>query len=74
MSALLTLAYFLLCLGIVIFVPALVAPHSASYGLVTVFDTSRAVLLLTVVAGVAGFYAYRQGADGPFLLKLFISP
>src|SRR5688572_27615490 len=71
MNGVLTLAYFIVCLGIVIFVPPLVVPHSELYGLVTVFDTARAVILVTALASVAGFYAYRQGVEGPFLLKLF---
>src|SRR5687768_1504646 len=71
MNGLLTLAYFMLCIGIVFFVPPLVVPHSELYGLVTVFDTARAVVLLTVLASVAGFYAYRQGVERSFLLKLF---
>ena len=71
MNGLLTLAYFMLCIGIVFFVPPLVVPHSELYGLVTVFDTARAVVLLTVLASDAGFYAYRQGVERSFLLKLF---
>ena len=73
MNALLTLLYFILCAGIVIFVPTLAAPHAAHYGVISVFDTSRAVLLATVLASLAGYYAYKQGADGPFLLRLFIA-
>ena len=73
MNALLALVYLVLCGVIVIFVPALVAPHAEQYGLVTVFDTSRAVLLTTAVGGVAAYYSYKQGADGAFLLKLFIA-
>jgi 4-amino-4-deoxy-L-arabinose transferase-like glycosyltransferase len=73
MNALLTLLYMVLCVGIVIFVPPLVEPHVAQYGVVSVFDTSRAVLLATALAGLAGYYAYKQGADGPFLLRLFLA-
>jgi hypothetical protein len=73
MSALLGLFYLLLCGVIVIFVPTLVAPHASQYGLVTVFDTSRAVLLTTALAGPAAYYAYKQGTDGIFLLRLFIA-
>jgi hypothetical protein len=73
MKALLTLLYFILCIGIVIFVPALVSPFAADYGLVTIRDTSSAVLLCTVLALPAGIYAYKQGVDGPFLLRLFIA-
>lgn len=37
------------------------------------FDSSRAVLIATVLAGLAGYYAYRQGFDGAFLLRLFVA-
>lgn len=73
MNALLTLLYLVLCAVIVIFVPALAAPHVADYGVISVFDTSRAVLLATVFASLAGYYAYKQGADGLFLVRLFIA-
>jgi len=73
MNALLTLLYLVLCGVIVIVVPTLVAPHEAYYGLVTSFDTAKAVILCTVLAAAAGFFAYKQGAEGPFLLRLFIA-
>ena len=73
MNALLTLLYLVLCSVIVVFVPSLVAPYVVDYGVVTTGDTAKAVLLCTVFAAVAGFYSYKQGAEGPFLLKLFIA-
>ena len=73
MKALLTLLYLVLCAGIVIFVPPLAAPHAELYGFISIFDTSRAVLLTTVLTSIAGYYAYRQGVDGPFLLRLFVA-
>jgi len=73
MNALLTLLYLALCLGIVIFVPPLVTPFVADYGHVTAADAARSVMLCTVVALPAGLFAYRQGADGVFLLRLFIA-
>lgn len=72
MNALLTLLYLLFCLAVIVFVPSLVVQHSNLYGTVTSADTARAVLLCTVVATLFGFYAYKQGADGSFLLRLFI--
>jgi dolichyl-phosphate-mannose-protein mannosyltransferase len=72
MNALLTLLYLVFCAVTIIFVPTLVAQHSALYGIVTSADTARAVLLCTVTATLFAFYAYKQGADGPFLLRLFI--
>jgi len=73
MSGLLVLLYLLFCAVIVVFVPSLAAPHAGQYGLISVFDTSRAVLLTTVLASLAGYYAYKQGTDGLFLLRLFIA-
>src|SRR5882672_1364396 len=73
MNALLTLLYLLLCVGIVIFVPPLVSPFASDYGVVTAFDTAKAVLFCTALATVAGFYAYKRKVDGPFLLRLFVA-
>ena len=73
MNALLTLLYLLLCVGIVIFVPPLVAPYASNYGIFTGFDAAKAVLLCTALATVAGFYSYKRETDGPFLLRLFVA-
>ena len=73
MNALLTLLYLLFCIGIVIFVPTLVAPYAADYGTVTGFDTAKAVILCTALASVAGFWVYKNGVEGRFLLRLFIA-
>lgn len=73
MNALLTLLYLLLCVGIVIFVPPLVAPYAWEYGVVTSIDAAKAVLLCTALATLAGFYAYKREVDGPFLLRLFVA-
>jgi hypothetical protein len=73
MNALLTLLYLLLCVGIVIFVPPLVVPHASDYGIFTGFDAAKAVLFCTVLAALAGFYAYKREIDGPFLLQLFVA-
>src|SRR5260370_20571369 len=73
MNGLLTLFFWLLCIGIVIFVPPLVAPHALEYGVVTDFDTAKAVLLCTALAALAGFYSYKSEVDGAFLLRLFVA-
>jgi len=70
MNSLLTLFYLVFCAVVIIFVPTLVAQQSL-YGTVTSADTARAVLLCTAVAAPFALYAYNQGADGPFLLRLF---
>ncbi len=71
MNALLTLLYLVLCVSIVVFVPPLVVPFANEYGLVDSSHTARAVLLCSALAIPAGVFAYRQGTDGPFLLRLF---
>jgi hypothetical protein len=73
MNALLTFLYIILCVGMVVFLPALVAPFPSDYGTVTSADTARAVALCTALALPAGLYAYRQKPDGVFLLRLFIA-
>ncbi len=73
MNAALTLFYIVLCTALVVFVPTLVQPYVSDYGPVTTADAAKAVLLSTALASLAGLYAYRQGTDGPFLLRLFIA-
>lgn len=73
MNAVLTLLYLLLCVGIVIFVPPLVVPYVADYGVFNAFDAAKAVLLCTALATIAGFYAYKRDLDGTFLLRLFVA-
>jgi hypothetical protein len=73
MNALLTLLYLVLCIGIVVFVPTLVAPHLNVYGAFTGFDAAKAVLLCTALAAIAGFYSYKRETDGTFLLRLFVA-
>lgn len=71
MNALLTLLYITLCVGIIIFVPPLVAPYVNTYGVFTAFDAARAVFLCTVLATIAGFYTYKRKGEASFLLRLF---
>jgi hypothetical protein len=73
MNALLTLLYLLLCVGIVIFVPPLVMPFVADYGVFSAFDAAKAVLLCTALATISGVYAYKSEVDGRFLLRLFVA-
>ena len=72
MNALLTLLYLLLCVAIVIFVPPLVVPFVSDYGVFSVFDAAKAVLLCTALATIFGLYAYKSDVDGRFLLRLFV--
>ena len=62
--------------GLIIFaVPYMAGPNTSVYGtpFITVGDTAKAVFLCAILASVAGFYSYRQGEDGGFLLKIFIA-
>jgi hypothetical protein len=72
MNGALTFIALVLCGLIVFAVPQFVAPFSAEYGTVTMFDTSKAILLCSILAVAAGWYSYRQ-ESGSFLLKLFVA-
>jgi hypothetical protein len=73
MKSVLFSLYVVLCAVIVFLVPSMVMPYVEDYGVVTGFDSAQAVLLCTALAVGAGTYAYKQGANGPFLLKLFLA-
>jgi len=73
MNALLTFFALFICAVIVIAVPTLVAPFTADYGVVTIFDTAKAMLLCIGLAAIAGYLCYRHDDNGSFILKLFIS-
>ncbi|HKO62196.1 MAG TPA: hypothetical protein VJV03_13620, partial [Pyrinomonadaceae bacterium] len=72
MNAALSFLYFGLCIFIVVVVPTLVAPFTEEYGVVSRFDTSKAVLLCTAVALLVGLIVYKQERHGAFLLRLFM--
>ncbi len=73
MNGVLTLLSIVVC-GLVIFaIPVLVVPYSDQYGVITIFETAKAVLLCSALAAIVGWISYRQPASGSFLLKLFIS-
>ena len=64
----------LVIVGLVVFaVPPLVVPYAADYGTVTIFDTSKAVLLCGAVALLGAWFISQQGTDRHFLLKVFIA-
>jgi 4-amino-4-deoxy-L-arabinose transferase-like glycosyltransferase len=73
MNGVLTLVYIVVCALIVLAVPTMVTPYVADYGVVTIFDTSKAILLCTALAAFAGWLSYQQHVNGSFLLKLFVS-
>ncbi|MDQ3665009.1 MAG: glycosyltransferase family 39 protein [Acidobacteriota bacterium] len=73
MNAVLTILALISCAIIILVVPTMVAPFASDYGVVTAGDTGKAVLLCAALAALAGLFSYRQGANGPFLLKVFIA-
>jgi len=73
MKGILTLLSLVVSALVVLAVPTLVAPYTVYYGVVTVFDTSKAILLCAGLATLVGLCSYWQGPNGPFLLKLFIT-
>jgi hypothetical protein len=72
MNAVLTILALATCGVIILVVPSQVAPFAADYGVITAASTGKAVLLCVALAALAGLYSYRQAANGPFLLKVFI--
>ncbi len=73
MNAVLTILVLISCAMIILVVPNLVAPFVQDYGVITAGDTGKAVLLCAALATLAGLFSYRQGTNGPFLLKIFIA-
>jgi len=73
MKGILTLLSLVVSALVVLAVPTLVAPYTVYYGVVTVVDTSKAILLCAGLATLVGLWSYWQGPNGPFLLKLFIT-
>ena len=74
MTGLLALLSMIVGALIVLGVPVLVSPWGAEYGITTVFDSGRAVLLCVVLAAIAGFAISRNPESGEFLLKIFVAP
>jgi hypothetical protein len=73
MNAVLTILALILCVVIILVVPSVVAPFALDYGVITAGDTGKAVLVCAALAALAGLFSYRQDANGPFLLKVFIA-
>lgn len=72
MNSVLTLLCLIVCAVILIAVPGFVAPGPANYGMASVFDTARALLLGAGLAAIAGYLTYRQSEGGPFLFRVFL--
>ena len=73
MNALLLLLFLVLSGLIVFTVPPMVAQYESVYGVVTIYDTARAVFLCGFIATVAGFAVSRQKEHRRFLLRIFVS-
>ena len=73
MNGALTLISLVLC-GLVVFaLPPLVQPFELDYGVVTTFDTSKAVLLCVALSLLAGWILTRERAYSGFLIKVFVA-
>jgi hypothetical protein len=74
MNGVLTFLSLVTCVIIVFAVPVMFGPNTTEYGTatVTVFDTSKAILLCGGFAVLAGWFSYRQ-INGSFLLKIFMA-
>lgn len=57
---------------IIVMVPGLVSPYTSIYGPVGMADCVNSVLFCAVLAALVSWIVYRSGADGAFLLKLFL--
>jgi hypothetical protein len=71
MNGLLTLLILIVCALIVLAVPGLVSPLSTELGVVSVFDTGRAVLLCAALSLAVAYLIMRQPEDPQFLVRLF---
>ena len=69
MKVLLVVAYLLLCVLIVVFVPPIVAPFD--YGNFSMFDAGQAVLLWLILGLIVGYFVCFNKENRSFLLQLF---
>ena len=72
MNGVLTLLCLVVCAVIVLVVPGFVSPWGSDFGVASVFDTGRAVLLCAALAVIAGLIISRQPEGNEFLLRLFV--
>jgi hypothetical protein len=73
MNGFLLLLFLALGAVIVFAIPPMVTPYVSIYGVVTVYDTARAVFLCGILTVVAIIVIFRQGIDSRFLLRIFVS-
>jgi predicted aspartyl protease len=73
MNGVLLFLYLVMCVLIIAVLPVFVVPYANVYGVVTGYDTGRAVFLCTFIAAIVGFFVYSRHEMGRFLLRLFVS-
>jgi hypothetical protein len=73
MNGFLLLLFLALGAVIVFAIPPMVTPYVALYGVVTVYDTARAVFLCGILTVITIVLIFRQGIDSRFLLRIFVS-
>jgi hypothetical protein len=71
MNGALTLVSLVTCGLLVFAIPPLVQPFELDYGVVTTFDTSKAVLLCVAISLLAGWLISRERAYSGFLTRVF---
>jgi hypothetical protein len=70
MKVILLLLYLIVCAVIIFSVPSIVSEFP-EYEKYSIYDAGQAVLLSMLLAGVVGYFVYRDKAEGSFLLQLF---
>ncbi len=73
MKSLLIIASLITAAFVVLAIPPLVEPFTESYGVVTVFDTGKALLLCVALAAIVCYIATRQAEAAGFLVRIFVS-
>ncbi|MGI8918012.1 MAG: glycosyltransferase family 39 protein [Pyrinomonadaceae bacterium] len=73
MNGVLTLICLIVCSVIVFAVPGFASPWGAEFGITSVFDTGRAVLLCAGLATIAGLIISRHPEGSEFLVRLFVA-
>ena len=73
MNGVLTLLCLIVCSVIVLAVPGFVSPWGADFGISSVFDSGRAVLLCAALAAFTGLIISRHPEGSEFLVRLFVA-
>ena len=73
MNGILTLVCLIVCAFIVLAVPGFVSPWGVEYGVASIFDTGKALLLSVVLAAVVVFIIARVPEHAQFLTRIFVA-